>query len=150
MRKFILRSKTSFVTLSVFALLNLNQSAYSQNGCLVDQTKQDFQSGTLDNNTYLSSIGDGEVILKPTLASEFSGSTIPAGFTDGIWTSGGTTTFNSGIISLNGTHIASNNSFSPGTVIEFSAAFRASAFQNIGFASDFDFDNPWVTFSTGS
>ena len=133
MRKFILRSKTSFVTLSVFAFLFLNQSVvYSQNGCLVDQTKQDFQSGTLDNNTYISSIGDGEVILKPTLASEFSGTTIPTGFTDGIWTSGGTTTFNSGIISLNGTHIASNNSFSPGTVIEFSAAFRASSFQNIG------------------
>jgi len=151
MRKFILRSKTSFVTLSVFAFLFLNQSVvYSQNGCLVDQTRQDFQSGTPDANTYISSFADGEVILNPTLASEFSGSTVPAGFTDGIWTSGGTTTFNSGIISLNGTHIASNNSFSPGTVIEFSAAFRASSFQNIGFASDFDFDNPWVTFSTGS
>src|SRR4051812_9586056 len=111
MRKFILRTKTNLVTLFVFAFLNLNQSAYSQNGCLVDQTKQDFQSGTLDANTYVSSFADGEVILNPTLASEFSGSTIPGTFTDGIWTTGGSTTVSGGIISLNGTHIATNNSF---------------------------------------
>ena len=86
MRKFILRSKTNFVTLSVFAFLFLNQSVvYSQNGCLVDQTKQDFQSGTPDANTYISSFADGEVILNPTLASEFSGSTVPAAFTEGTW-----------------------------------------------------------------
>ena len=142
MRKFILRTKTNLVTLSVFAFLNLNQSAYSQNGCLVDQTKQDFQSGTPGASTYISSFADGAVILNPTLASEFSGSAVPAGFTEGTWTTGGSTTFNSGIMSLNGTHIASDNSFSPGTVIEFSAAFSASSFQNIGFASDFDFNSP--------
>jgi len=150
MRKFAIPSKTNFISLFVFTFLYLNQSVvHAQNGCLADQTKQDFQSGTPDANTYISSFADGEVILNPTLASEFSGSAIPGTFTGDQWNANGSTTFNSGIISLNGTHIATNNSFSPGTAIEFSATFKASAFQNIGFTSNFNFDAPWVAFGTG-
>ena len=75
--------------------------------------------------------------------------TIPAGFTEGVFNAGSTTVSN-GLITVDGTHIFSNNSFAPGTTLEFAAIFRPGSYQNIGFSADQPFNNnPWITIGQG-
>ena len=47
---------------------------------LTDTTVGDFSAGTPGANTYVSQAADGEVILKPTVGAEFSGSSLPSGW----------------------------------------------------------------------
>ena len=60
--------------------------------CPSDVTAADFGLGTLDANTAISLIGDGEVILKPASGTEFSGGSLPGDWQSGTWTPGGTAT----------------------------------------------------------
>lgn len=116
--------------------------------CFIDQTTADFTQGTTDN-TIISTEGNGAVTLRPSLSEEFNGTTIPAGFTEGVFNAGSTTVIN-GLITVDGTHVFSNNSFAPGTTLEFAAIFRAGSYQNIGFSADQPFNNnPWITIGQG-
>jgi hypothetical protein len=116
--------------------------------CFSDQTTADFTPGTTDN-TIISPEGNGAVTLKPSLSEEFNGTAIPAGFTEGVFNAGSTTVSN-GLITVDGTHVFSNNSFAPGTTLEFAAIFRQGSYQNIGFSVDQPFNNnPWITIGQG-
>jgi hypothetical protein len=117
--------------------------------CADDETAADFALGTTGANTLVVPDGNGAVILQPAVNEEFPGPALPAGWTQGDWT-GGTTTFSGGQVIVNGTHIATNASYPPGTSIEFEATFRAGPFQNVGFSVDFNFNSPWATIGTGS
>ena len=46
----------------------------------VDTTVADFSAGTRDAAAYLGETGNGELMLLPTVAAEFSGTTLPAGW----------------------------------------------------------------------
>ncbi len=116
--------------------------------CFMDQTTADFTLGTT-HNTIIQPESNGVVILKPSLNEEFNGTAIPAGFTEGVFNAGSTTVDN-GLITVNGTHVFSNNGFAPGTTLEFAAIFRAGSYQNIGFSADQPFNNnPWITIGQG-
>jgi uncharacterized protein DUF4082/Big-like domain-containing protein/purple acid phosphatase-like protein/type IX secretion system substrate protein len=116
--------------------------------CFIDQTTTDFTKGTTDN-TIISPEGNGAVALKPSVSEEFNGTTIPAGFAEGVFNAG-STTVNNGLITVDGTHIFSNNSFASGTTLEFVAIFRQGSYQNIGFSVDQPFNNnPWITIGQG-
>ncbi len=52
---------------------------------LTDTTVSDFSGGTPGANTYVSQAADGEVILKPTVGAEFSGTALPSGWTSSPW-----------------------------------------------------------------
>lgn len=116
--------------------------------CFIDQTTADFTTGTTDN-TIIQPDGNGAVALKPSVSEEFNGTTIPAGFTEAVFNPGSTTVSN-GLITVDGTHIYSNNSFAPGTTLEFAAIFRQGSYQNIGFSVDQAFNgNPWIAIGQG-
>ncbi len=117
--------------------------------CVQSATAADFDLGTTDANTLVILANDGEVILKPALNQEFSGTTIPSEWTSGNFNPGATTVMN-GSVTVNGTHLYTNNSFGPGASLEFAATYNLGAFQNVGFSNDQAFDsNPWITIGQG-
>ncbi|MFZ0827904.1 MAG: N,N-dimethylformamidase beta subunit family domain-containing protein, partial [Verrucomicrobiia bacterium] len=114
-----------------------------------DTTVADFSAGTVaDCSAVVSQIGDGEVILAPTINEDFSATTLPADWASDIWPGGGSVTVGGGEITVNGAHAATMASLGPGSSMEFVATFQAGPYQNVGFASDFALDSPWVTFGT--
>jgi len=117
--------------------------------CAKDETDEDFNLGSADANILVILEEDGAVILMPTLNEEFSENTLPTEWSEGIWNAGGTT-FSDGQVTVNGTHIYSNSSFSPGSSIEFVATFNLGAYQNIGLSFSQAFDDPWVTIGQGT
>ncbi|MBL0308582.1 MAG: DUF4082 domain-containing protein [Bacteroidetes bacterium] len=119
--------------------------------CVVDQTDEDFNLGMTDANTVVVLNNDGEVILKPTLQEEFSGGSIPSGWSEDIWDGqpGASTSYSGGQVTVNGTHIYTNAVFGPGTSVEFKATFSAGNFQNVGFTADAGFNNPWIVIGRG-
>ncbi len=119
--------------------------------CVTDQFGGDFALGTTGSNTIVTLDGDGGIILKPLSVEEFSATSVPAGWSSGNFAGGGATTFGSGCIKVNGTHVYSNTSYGPGTSIEFLASFTSGSFQNVGFSIDQNFSGGgWVTIGEGN
>jgi hypothetical protein len=114
---------------------------------LVDTTAADFGAGTLDSGTYLAQAGDGEVVLAPTVGSEFGGSSLPTGWTSTPWAGGGASTVANGIVTVNGSLLATDSFFGPGRAIEFAAAIDGEAFQHAGLGTDLN-DQPWALISS--
>jgi len=120
--------------------------------CAQDVTFADFSLGVPDANTQAVVEGDGAVILKPGYVEDFSGPSLPSGWGSGSgspWT-GGSYTFTGGQIVVDGSHVYSSASYSPGSSLEFVATFEAGAYQNIGFSADAAFASPWVVIGRGS
>ena len=92
-----------------------------------DTTSADFSAGTLDANTAVSQIADGEVILAPAVNVEFSGSSLPSGWSAANWAAGGTTTISGGLLTVDGARATTDTAFGPGRTLEFVATFGAAA-----------------------
>lgn len=134
---------------------------FATSTCFQDNYKNDFTQGTTGSDTYVSSKNDGEVILKPSTAEEFNGTSIPSGWGSFAWT-GGSSTLAGGVVTVDGARlntISPMTNFNPGTSIEFKATFGAEAFQHAGFGGGTDAtntggiyngDNAWAMFSTGN
>ena len=120
--------------------------------CASDNLFADFNQGTPDANTTIAADGDGAVSLKPLMQELFTGSSVPSGWSEAVWDAqpGASTTYSSGEVTVDGSHITYNTPVAPGTYLEFSAKFTAGNFQNIGFSGDADFNNPWVVIGRGS
>ena len=118
--------------------------------CASDVLTADFSLGATGANTLASGEGNGAVILKPAMNQDFTLGVLPSGWSEGIFNAGGTT-FNSGIVTVNGTHIYTDGTFGPGSSLEFVATFNLGTFQNIGFTSDQAFNsNPWMVIGQGA
>jgi hypothetical protein len=113
--------------------------------CPSDQTAAHFGAGTTGANTIVVADGDGGVTLRPATFQDWSGSTLPAGWTSATWTGSGTTVVGGGLLSVNGAHVYSTAGFGPGSAIEFVATFHNDPFENIGFTLNAAFDAPWIT-----
>ena len=113
-----------------------------------DTTVADFSAGTTDPNTYVSQIGDGEVILGPTSGTEFSGSSLPADWASSIWNSGGGAIVSGGQLTVDGAFASTTSMFGPGRSLEFSATFGPAQFEHAGFAVDLNNVGLWAIFST--
>ena len=70
--------------------------------CQHDDTDAEFAAGTT-TGTYVAHLGDGDVILAPTLAAEFSGTTLPPTFGSFPLGRGGTAVVSGGVLSADGT-----------------------------------------------
>jgi len=114
----------------------------------LDTTEADFALGTLVN-TVIAGTGNGEVTLVPAARAEFSGTSLPTGWSATIYATGGSAAVASGKVSINGARVSADALFGPGRSLEFSAVFTGAAFQNIGLGTDFN-SPPWAMFSTGS
>ncbi|MBK9121839.1 MAG: tandem-95 repeat protein [Chloroflexi bacterium] len=122
-----------------------------------DTTTADFSNGT--GGCTVWTIGDGAVTLPPTAASEFNGTSIPAGWVErsAPWNTGGFATVGSGVLSVDGQRVSTGSPYTANLTLEFVATFTSQAFQNGGFggsnliAGDFSevYNNgPWAMFST--
>jgi VCBS repeat-containing protein len=119
-------------------------------GSLTDTSVSDFSAGT-PGLCYISESGDGEVILAPTVGSEFRGTALPSGWAQTPWSAGGDSTVSGGVVSVSDsllTYGALPAAYGPGRVIEFVATIQANNSQHIGLGSDLDAP-PWAIFSTG-
>ena len=118
-------------------------------GCFVDDSLSDFASGT-NSNTFVSEVNGGQLILAPTVGENFSGSTLPSGWTANEWTpgSGGTATVSGGSIAVEGSRAGTNADYAAGATLESLATFRAAPWQHIGWVGDFNFNQNWAIFST--
>lgn len=135
----------------LLSLISFNLS-FAQNGpvCFTDQTAADFSLGSTGTSLFVSQNNNGSVTLKPALFEDFSGNSIPAGWTNENFDPSGTTTFDGNTVEVNGTHIVTNSSFGPGSALEFEATFNYGAYQNVGLSFDQAFNTPWITIGQGS
>jgi LysM repeat protein len=115
---------------------------------LVDTTVVDFGAGTVGTCSYIAQTADGEVLLKPTAGSEFSGTALLTGWFGTPWDTSGSVVIGSGAATVNGALMGTNAYFASGRSLEFVATFRASTSQHIGFGTDLN-AAPWAIFSTG-
>jgi hypothetical protein len=115
--------------------------------CLTASTAADFLGGTWDAGIFVAEIGDGELTLAPTEGSDFSGTTLPPGWSTTPWT-GGDATVGGGVVSVNGAMTGGATYYAAGRSMEFVATFGAVPYQHVGFAVDFDAVPDWAMFST--
>ncbi|MDQ1382985.1 MAG: hypothetical protein QOG65_364, partial [Actinomycetota bacterium] len=115
-----------------------------------DTTASDFSAGTPGACAVVAhDPGDGEVGLAPEAGSEFSGSTLPAGWFSTPWDSSGTATVSGGQLTLEAARAGTTATYGAGRSLEFVATFANRPFQHVGFGTDFN-NPPWAIFSTGS
>jgi hypothetical protein len=98
----------------------------------VNTTAADFSAGTLDAGAYISQNADGEMILKPALGQEFSGTTLPAGWLSTANVTKGKTTVGGGVVTLQGAQITSSTLYGVGRSLEFGATLFNEPDQTVG------------------
>jgi hypothetical protein len=109
-----------------------------------DTTSDNFYAGTLGANLHVSYAADGELILQPAMAEEFSSGARPLDW-DG---SGGPITYTDDRLHLRGGFLTTTATFAPGRSLEFIATFGAAAFQRAGFGAETP--NTWAMFGTNA
>ena len=117
-------------------------------GSAIDTTVADFSAGTLDANTRISQVGDGEVILAGAVNEEFGGSSLPPGWSFSAFSPGGVATVSGGSLVVDGADAATDASYGPGRALDFVATFGSAQFQHVGFVNALAFDGGWAIFST--
>jgi hypothetical protein len=115
----------------------------------IDTTVTDFSGGQTGANTYIAQMADGEVILAPTVGTEFSGTSLPAGWFSTPWSSGGTAGVSGGLLTVDGANAGTSARYGPGRSLEVTATFSGATFQTVGFGVDFN-ATPWAAFGTSS
>ncbi len=103
---------------------------------LTDTTVADFNAGTVGACTVDDSVGNGALRLPGTIEENFSGTTLPAGWSGYKWPDGngsGTWTVAGGSVSLDGVSVRNDTLYDPGTRLEFVATFQAGNFEHVGF-----------------
>ena len=131
------------------ATVTINVTATAPSG-LTDTSVADFAAGSLGSGLYIGESGDGELLLRPTVGTEFGGSELPAGWSQTQWDGSQTrgATVASGALSVDGALVTTDALFGPGRTIEFVGSFTADSFQHIGFGVDFNNSGSWAMFST--
>lgn len=114
---------------------------------VVDRSPADFAAGETDAGAYVARTIAGEVILTPKLAGEFTGESLPEGWSVTPWVDGGTGTLVDGMLSLDGASLRGEPVLLSPRSLEFSAVFAARPDQHAGLGTDF-VAVPWVMFSS--
>ncbi|MGI8666438.1 MAG: DUF4082 domain-containing protein [Jatrophihabitans sp.] len=84
---------------------------------IADAAPADFNAGTVSGN-YVAGNPDGQVVLTPTLATEFTGTTVPSTWTAAANVSGGKATVAGGSVALSGEYLATSATYSSGKSLE--------------------------------
>lgn len=120
-------------------------TAASTSVTLGDTSVADFAAGT-GSGTAVVQTADGEVALAPAAGDEFSGTTLPTGWTSTTIATGGTTTVGAGVLTLNGNRVNTSATFSAGRSLEFVATFRGENNQSVGLGSSLGSSTPYAVF----
>ena len=90
----------------------------------VSGTLADLGKGTVGTGAYVADMSDGAVILQPRMANEFSGPTLPEGWTKNPV---GTVTFTGGTAIVDGTQIQNAGGLYGNHTLEFAATFSGAS-----------------------
>jgi hypothetical protein len=113
----------------------------------VDSLPADFSRGTLDAGGYIAQTADGELTLAPAVGAEFSGTTLPAGWTMSTWAGNSAATVSGGTMKVDGVLVGTSAQFANGRSLEFIATFTGAPYQHAGFAVTFG-EGLWAMFSS--
>ncbi len=128
---------------SVAAFVNISAMSIVR-----DINAANFAAGSPDSNAYISDSTD-EVILKPAVVSDFSGASLPAGWSATAWQPGGSAAVSGGVLRVDGARANSDALRTYGS-IEFVATFGLfSGFQHAGLGITLN-ETPYAIFSTGN
>ncbi|HNB35731.1 MAG TPA: DUF4082 domain-containing protein, partial [Anaerolineales bacterium] len=116
-----------------------------------DTSAANFNAGIPNACVIDANIGDGSVRLGAGWMEEFSGSTLPVGWSSHLWT-GTDPIVSGGSLSVEGAEAYTSTQYASGRTLEFTATFTAQPFQHIGFAGATPPYNqsPWIMFSTSN
>ncbi len=109
----------------------------------------DFSAGTLAGGAYLAETTDGELMLAPQ-GSEFSGTSLPAGWTLTPLAAGASATVGGGALSISGAALLAPAASAPGQTLEFTASFTASPHQAVGLGTSSTLGSPMAMFVIGA
>ena len=114
---------------------------------VVDSTVGEFGAGTTGASTYVGATGstsDGEVVLRPTVGTEFDGTALPAGWYGHTrrWRNRQRGTSRAGRRTA-----GDRRHVQPGRALEFVGTFGPAPFQHLGFGDTYD-SQPWAMFSS--
>ena len=120
--------------------------------CFVDEIVADFAAGDPGADTYVAELGDGDLVLAPTVGEIFADDALPAGWESAEADPGGTVAFSGGRMILDGTRAHPADTYAyplAGEVrtLEFEATFNAALHQHAGFGITFQ-QYPYAIFST--
>jgi hypothetical protein len=148
LRRLIVLACLGLVTAGALRILDapLDVRAGSGAGSFTDTTVADFSGGTTGPDTYIADEGDGEVILMPAMGEEFSGASLPPGWSTAAWNNGGGVTVANGTLTADGARASTDATFGNGHSLDFVATFGAETFQHVGFSDNFA--SAWAIFST--
>ncbi|HTC67144.1 MAG TPA: Ig-like domain-containing protein [Candidatus Acidoferrum sp.] len=132
---------------AVSVTVNNPSGVGGSSGSLTDTLVSDFSAGS-NKNTYISQMADGELIQFPAVATEFSGTALPSGWTVNNWSSGGRAVVNGGTIAVDGALVGTSGTYPQGRSLDFVATFTTEGYQHVGFGVNFN-SAPWAIFSTG-
>jgi hypothetical protein len=99
----------------------------------VTSTAAEFNSGSLSTGASVTETLNGELTLTATVDAEFSGTALPAGWTNTVITSGGSAAVGGGVVTVDGSSLLWGTTYTAGRTLEFSATFVPTANQNVGF-----------------
>lgn len=114
---------------------------------LRDGSIAELAAGSTDAGAYVARTLAGEVILTPSRAGEFTGDTLPEGWTVDPAVEGGTGTLEGGMLVLDGAMVGSGPLLLSPRSLEIAAVFAGRPDQLAGLGVDL-VKEPWVTFST--
>jgi hypothetical protein len=123
--------------------------SFTVNSAIIDSTAAQLASGTVDANSRVTEVGDGEVVLASAVGTEFSGTALPAGWQTAIWNTGGTSTVSSGSLAVNASRASTTATYGAGRALEFVATFTGEAFQHVGLGLTLN-ETPFILFSTNN
>ena len=99
-----------------------------------DTVVGDFRLGTADSGIHVSQVNDGELVLTPSVTSEFDGAHLPANWYATQWNPGGTTVVGDGAMTVDGSRSGPDALHPAGQSLEFVATFSTDTFEHAGFA----------------
>jgi hypothetical protein len=115
---------------------------------ITDTTGGDFAAGTT-TSAYISSMGDGEVILASPIEADFTGQSLPSDWSSNPWDANGTSAVANQMLTVDGASVYPATMLSGPSTLEFAATFGSAAFQHVGFGVTLN-EPLWAIFSTGS
>jgi hypothetical protein len=96
----------------------------------VSGTYADLKAGVVDAGAYLATMDDGALTLRPRIAVEFDGPTLPTGWSK---SPGGTATFTNGVVIIDGAQIQNTGGLYSYQSLEYGATFNGPS-QTVGTA----------------
>jgi hypothetical protein len=113
-------------------------------------TAADLAGGTPGAGAYISETTGGEIMLSPSQAAEFSGTSLPAGWGVESPQAGGALLVASGQLVADGAALLAPAMTTSGRTLEFMAAFTGAPGQSIGFGTSSVVAAPVAMFVIGS